>query len=268
MLKLRHFYFAFISSILLSTATSLLPQENANFGFLKIVGTTDSLQILINGNPMTVAAGVPLKLKTGNCTITVINPNRYSWGHFDWQQEISISPADTLTLEPEFSDIVFVRSFPSGAEIFINQEFKGTTPLTFFPNPAQQSVIMLKKKGYQDQLIQLNGKTNLFNVNLVKDEAIFCQQKSKLLASQKKKANYRKATIGFWTLSLVSGIATIYYKNLANENYDKYLTAGSLKAMNHYYDRTIMFDNYTNVSLGLFQGCCFLSFYFLMKSFN
>lgn len=254
--------------LVISNTTSLFCQEKNDYGFLKIHSDFDSLQILIDGKHRETTAFSLFRLKPGTYNVIAINPGRYLWGHLDWQREITIFPFDTLTINPEFKNIFSIRSQPFGADVFIDNELKGTTPLTMlFPQPIM-SEILLKKKGYKSQTIKLTEQITFLNVNLEKDEAVYNQQNFLSLLNKKKKSYYRKATVGFWTISLVTGLSSIYFKNLADENYDKYLAAGSIKSMNHYYDTAIKNDNYTNICLGVFQGCCMLSFYFLMKSFD
>ena len=102
--------------------------------------------------------------------------------------------------------------------------------------------------------IQLNKKNNLYNLHKIK--------------FNKLKSRYRKLSYSLFGLSLISGFSSIYFKNQADQNYNKYLTNGSLNNMNNYFQKSKKYDRYTNTALGVLQGCFLLSFYFLMKSFE
>jgi len=83
---------------------------------------------------------------------------------------------------------------------------------------------------------------------------------------QKRQSHYRKLTYGMWGLSVLTGLATVYFKDQADEKYRQYLVAGSLRDMNKLFNDSRRFDQYSNISLGAVQRCFMLSFYFLIKS--
>lgn len=251
----------------LMTSAQVLPQTADSLGYLKIESDLPNLQIHIDGEPVTYAKIPFFSLTPGKYEITILHPNRYFWGNYDWRENINIASNDTLTLNPVFRYALNIRTTPFGARVFIDDEPKGKTPLTVFLEMGSSYEILIKKQGYYDYTIQSHLiKENYLRINLLKKDNADSEQMSSFDITRSKKARYRKYAYGFWVASLVSGFTTVYLKNEAEDWYDRYLTAGSMSRMNDYYQKSLDYDKYTLISLGALQGCFGLSFYFLIKS--
>ena len=242
-------------------------QEKSSPGYLKIVCDVNNVQVLINGKTIGTTPLEIISLPPGKYLVTALNPHRMIWGNADWQQEITIIPSDTVHIQPHFLCLINIRTKPHGADLYLNDEYLGKTPLWIKKPASPGNKLCLKKEGYKDFWIDFDKyQQNHFNIKLEKDEEIYNLQKYLEIQHQKYKSRYRKVTYGLWAVSVISGLTSIYFKQQANENYEKYLTTGSLSKMNQYYDNSVRYDNYTNICLGIFQGSFLLSFYFFMKS--
>ena len=246
--------------------STLFSQQEQTSGFLKIDSDKKNLTILVNEQSITMPVENVLTLQSGNYTVVVFHPERFLWGNLDFEDRIIIFPADTVTLKPVFQTLLNIRSEPQHAKIYQREELLGETPFSIKKPNNYFSEIVLKKDGYCDHRILLDQvKNNRVMIELNKTDSIFNLHKIKF---KNMKSRNRKMSYGFFGLSLISGFSSIYFKSQADENYQKYLTSGSLKNMNNHFRQSKKYDRYTNSSLGVLQGCFLLSFYFLMKSFE
>ncbi|MFZ5518415.1 MAG: PEGA domain-containing protein [Candidatus Zhuqueibacterota bacterium] len=261
----KSLWIAFV--FLLGNSALLLCQNDQGRGYLKIETETPGIEILINGNFAGFSGLAALALAPGTYAVTALHPNRHVWGNRDWQREITITPNDTLIISPQFSRRLTIRTTPFDAEVTVNNVPLGKTPLTISLEPGTNIDILIEKPGYRSyHIFSAQIKENFINIPLMRAEKISLEPATSFEKLNAKKMRYRKVAYGLWGASIVSGLATVYLKSEAEDWYDKYLKAGSLADMNHYYRQSQDYDAYTLISLGVLQGCFGLSFYFLIKS--
>lgn len=259
---------AALALMLIFSKTAALDQNQISAGYLNIDVNLPGIPIIIDNKQIGVSPMTLVPLDTGRHTINALNPHRHLWGQLDFFKEIYIQPMETLTVKIDFPSLLSIRTEPDRAEVRINDQFMGKTPLnTPFPDDLTVE-LLLQKDGFQDFKIKLDSLEQPFlSVKLKEIDEIFNLKKFLKNQQQRQKSRYRRASYGFWTMSVLTGLSSIYFKRQADDNYQSYLNSGSYNKMNRYYDRTIQYDHYTNICLGLFQGCLFLSFYFMMKSY-
>ena len=244
-------------------------QTNESFGYLKINSDSSGIEIRLNDQPLGCTPLPIIPLPPGNYQVSALHPDPYLWGNLDWQDSIKIVSHDTLLIQPQFKTIFSIRTNPFGAEVFLNSEFQGESPLSVSLNSHKSYQLLLKKDGFRDYFIDLNQvKNNFLNVNLVKNQNLLSINDFEKQKQKKSRNRYRTLTYSLWGLSILTGLSTVYLKDQADDKYKQYLVAGSLSEMNKYYNDAKRYDRYTYVSLGVLQGCFVLSFYFLMKSLN
>ncbi len=78
-------------------------------------------------------------------------------GYYDWNSEIEIVKGKTVTIKAQmetreipYDGSINIQSTPSNAEIYINEEFKGYTPLIIRELGPGNYHITLKLEGYQE----------------------------------------------------------------------------------------------------------------------
>jgi len=253
---------------LVGNAAWLFCQTNSGKGYLKIEAEVSGIEILINGHSAGFSGMTVLELSPGTYTVTALHPNRHIWGNQDWQDEIAISPNDTLIIYPQFSRRLSIRTTPFDADVTVDNVPMGKTPLTITIAPGVNSDILIEKPGYQSyQIFSAQINENFITIPLKPIPRNTMEPATSFEKLNAKKMRYRKVAYGLWGASIVSGLATIYLKSEADDWYEKYRQAGSLADMNRYYQQSQDYDAYTLISLGALQGCFGLSFYFLIKSF-
>jgi PEGA domain len=258
--------FSLLASLLFIAIPALLHSQD--FGYAKIETDSIGIEILIDGKLIGMTPLPAIALQPGNHQVAALHPQRFLWGNLDWLQNVQTLPGDTVIVRPTFKILFSIQSQPFGAEVYLNSVLQGTTPLTIAIESKDSSSVILKKEGYNDQFLDLNQyQANHLQIPLIKNNQSF-DFKQVEENEQKRQSHYRKLTYGMWGLSVLTGLATVYFKDQADEKYQQYLVAGSLKNMNKLYNDAKRFDQYSNISLGAVQGCFVLSFYFLIKSVN
>lgn len=250
----------------IANTSIIFPQQKQTSGFLKINTDQKNITFFIDSEIVELPLTNIIDLQPGTHNIIFLHPKRFIWGNLDFQTQITISPADTVTITPVFQSILNIRSSPQNAEVYLNKELIGKTPFSIMNPKSPLTEIILKKEGFQNYKITSDQLlTNFINVHLNEEEKIYNLHKLKF---KNLKSRYRKLSYSLFGLSLISGFYSVYFKNQADENYNKYLTNGSLNNMNNSFQKSKKYDRYTNAALGVLQGCFLLSFYFLMKSFE
>jgi len=251
------------------TVSPIFPQICENCGYLKIETDLPGIEIQLNSKLLGTTPLPIIALPLGEYQLIALHPERYLWGNLDWHDSIEVTAHDTIVIKPKFQWILNIRSQPFDAEVYLNDEFKGKTPLTISLASKKDTHLMLKKKGYKNYLINLDQiENNFLNVKLVEDHLT---ADFKLVGASNEKIpqkSYRKITYSLWGLSVISGLTAIYFKKQADMKYRQYLVTGSLNDMNRLYQESQKFDQYTLFSLGIMQGALALSVYFFMKSTN
>ncbi len=88
---------------------------------------------------------------------------------------------------------------------------------------------------------------------------------ARLPVDARKQRDARLAWVFLGTTVLAGG-ASMYLKSAADDQYDRYLHAGSPEAMNRYYDEALRLDRYAATAYGTFQVSFLLWVYFFLKS--
>ncbi len=160
-------------------------------------------------------------------------------------------------------DYNYINSIPQNAEVYINSELTGNTPLHFKWNdllfPKQ---VKIKLKGYADhtesvgEFVIINKTVNLvllngtINPNLVKeDKATYFDKPRKIVP-----------IVISSLLTAGAGISAYYFKSLAIENRDFYEDFGDQSAL----DRKKKYDLISGISLAVFQVGLGVLVYFLL----
>lgn len=255
-----------LALIVLSTISDFL--HGQDLGYATIETDSIGIEILVNGKLIGATPLPPIALQPGTHEIAALHPQRFLWGNLDWVQTIHITSGDTAVLKPTFRILLSIQSEPFGAEVLLNNELQGTTPLTIVIDPKDSYSLILKKEGYNDYFSAGNQfYSSHLNVQLSKNDQFFDTNQEKQQRQQHQR-RYRKITYSLWGLSILTGLATVYFKDQADEKYQQYLVSGSLQEMNKLFNEANRYDRYSNISLGAVQGCFVLSFYFLIKSVN
>lgn len=113
----------------------------------------EGAQVLVDGEPRG-RTPMTAELLQGRNAVTLKLE-----GYKAWQEELRVSAGEdrsleTIELEPA-DGLVFIRSEPSEANVTVDDEFRGQTPLEVALEPGQEHTIALNRNGYQTVRRQL-----------------------------------------------------------------------------------------------------------------
>jgi len=140
------------------TVHGTLKPSTPGMGYIRVVSYPGEAEVYLNGKYMgkTNDEGVP-----GAYTLTV-NPGTYKVsvehvGYRDYDQTVSVGSGQTETLNANLVPIsepakgeISVSSTPSGANVYVDNEYKGITPVTITGVDSGTRDVLLKLQGYQD----------------------------------------------------------------------------------------------------------------------
>lgn len=228
---------------------------------LTVISNPESAQVYID----TLFAGVtPLEnhiIKKGAYKLKIINPKSLQ----DWQNDnrsFNIFINGDTTLNIRFRYFYFINSNPYSAKVFKGDSLLGETPLRFFTDNELTGSLLVRKKNYKEYSFDL-GTYNFgtgANINLIPKglEA----DKDLIYKDRITQFNTKRSLIpilGTAAVSIASCVLAFNYKNIANDEYDKYLLRGNSK----YLEESQNNDTYFAVSLAVMQAAVAGLIYFL-----
>jgi hypothetical protein len=161
---------------------------------------------------------------------------------------------DSLTIEYNY-----INTIPQNAQIFINGEFAGNSPLFFKYSPIRN--ISIKLDGYAQIDYTPEAGENLLHKTFkmvpltgVKEKEIVMKEKSFAFQKQIKIIPLIISS----SVTAVSAIMAYYFKSLAIQKNDDYIITGDPALL----DKKKKYDVIGGVSLAVFQaGLCALIYY-------
>jgi tetratricopeptide (TPR) repeat protein len=140
-------------------------------GNILLFSTPSGAKIYLDNKYKGITPQTLSKLNLGNYQLRLTKP-----GYHDYQQKVTVSSEKTtevltkLTAIPPSYAKIKVTSTPSFAKIYLNDTYKGTTPLTINQLKPGDYQLKLSKEGYQDwskKVTIVTSKTNTFSISLI-----------------------------------------------------------------------------------------------------
>ena len=147
---------------------------------------------------------------------------------------VACFPAQSSKAQDNDSLIIpytIINSTPQNADVYVNDELKGETPLRFILKDSSEARVVIKLKGYLDYSFSLTGSNSLQrkDITLISKSGTV---KNFPVANENGIRYFNKPRKwGFIALggviTAVSGIAAYYYNTLAIERNDDYYLTGN-----------------------------------------
>jgi hypothetical protein len=188
-------------------------------------------------------------ISEGEHLIQVFPPNKGVWNLEDRVFEVSIESDQDTTINVVFSSPVYINSVPFGAELLSGQVHLGFTPLYIpFEENAGKS-FRLEKKGYKPYTFTLTGNASIIATLEKGKDFVDENKKPRLLGFLPKR--HLKSKFTLLAISIASHWASFYFKNVADENYEKYSQTADPRLMDQYWKQTQKYDRLSEISLGV-----------------
>ncbi len=208
-----------------------------------------------------------LPLEVGSHSLRAYRRAVPTWGEIPWFREFSVDSAQNIAFYiPNYFSLI-IKSKPYDAQVHMNGQFIGTTPLRVVARADTVETLKVSKEGYEE------FSTSLSSLELPVFEVVlspFSEMNgiTSDIASQFERSRRTKRAIswGFLGATVLSGVTALYLKNEANDTYEEYLNAGNPERMDYYYGRSEEYDRYASAAFGVFQLNFLLWAYFFVKS--
>jgi len=237
----------FIIFLILSFSMICMAQEKK--ATLTIESIPDKVQVRINS---VLVGTTPIKnyeVDAGYITIESISNEAGVWNNNNIVQEIFTIPGQDTTLVIVFPKMIKVNSIPFHAKLLVNNQILGLTPMSVDFNQYRGKEFLLEKSGYKSFRFILEKQSSQLYTLEPLDLASRDEESSSftygLLHSR------MKTKFLFLTGTVVTHWLAFYFKNLADDNFEKYSTTGNPALMQKYWDNTQKYDRFSDISLGI-----------------
>ena len=170
---------------------------------------------------------------------------------------LAFSQGDSLTIKYNY-----ISSIPQNAEVYLDDTLAGFTPYRFSPE-LHPLKVTLKLPGYKESdfipdSYPFNKTILLFPVNGKRLPPFVEENKSTEFKAKRKIV----PVILFSALTAGAVVSSYYFKKLANDNYDEYVSNHNQSSL----DKTKKYDLISGISIGFFQaGLAGLLYYLFIK---
>jgi len=257
----------------LTTARAQAPAADSAQAWVNILSRHNGLPVFVDGRE---AGHTPLRnfaVPAGEHVFAVRQSLSASWLESDWQERVKLAGGDTLTLAPKFWMGYNLSSTPSGAQVWVEGQSLGTTPLVLRLPDFARARMTLTLENYQSARFEIDPDSlaapeisrRHYHFNLIPQPSpLVLQTKDSDLYS----SNGRHRKWGFIAagVSLAAGIGAVWLKQEADEAYAAYLVTGAPAAREQYYDRAVQYDRYFGAAFGVSQVTFVFSVYSFLKA--
>jgi hypothetical protein len=239
--------------------------ESDSIACMNISSEYDSLDIFLDGEKIGKTPLHNFPVVTGSHRITVLSPYWPSWNQPNFQDTFVALPGKTYQFNAAFVRNIFVNSIPFDANVYINGELLGKTPLYITMNGNTQ--IRMEKEGYHSVTTDL-AKAYEFSllVTLEPQQEWFQakEKREKMIKSKiKRKRNLLFASIG---LATVSALLSVHYRNERNDALNNSSHAADPSQKENYRDQAKQYENLQDLSYIAFELGFVLTGYFFLTS--
>ncbi len=232
-------------------ATSFAQEE---YAILNIDSEIHGASVFINSEYIGLTPLYNFKIKPGTYILKLKNPQITDWLEQDFVQKIEVRSGDTLNFFISFEKFIKINSIPFSAEIVLGDSVIGTTPSVFKLKDIIGKRLKIKKQGYDEAEIFIDGKTKKFEITLTPRKGA----ETELRTEHKSRLNIVLPVAG---LSLANGILSIYFKSKADALYNEYIQTGDPEKLN----KVKQYDKISSITLIIFEITAIIAIYTLMK---
>lgn len=237
-------YVILISFISVST---IWAQEN--IARITIFSSPNQIKIRLNSVIIGETPLEKIEIEPGNYHLEAISLAPGIWNNTNISKRFTIKSGQDTTIYINFHHPVKINSIPYSAILYQENRQLGTTPLDIPFEENRGKEFRLEKPGYKTLTFILNNP----------DSKLFTLQKIDLSSSYGESSSFTHSLFHKRTKTkfiLIAGTVAahwmaFYFKNLADDNYEKYLVTGNPNLMNKYWDNTQKYDRISDISLGI-----------------
>lgn len=216
-----------------SNELTLASDSCRNKAHLTILSTPGGAVIKINGQYLGRTPIYNYCIDIGSHLLLGLNPDRTHWAAMDWLQTISVSPGDSLNFAIDFQKL---------------KDDPGSDGLAW---QSEAGIESARPGGTRPQ------------------QALWQPGDSRAAASTgsgSAKSWKKIALVSSIAVAVLSGLASVHYRDQANTFYASYQKAGNPALMDQYFDKTRYYDRVSGLCYGIFQVSFVTTLYLYLSS--
>lgn len=241
--------------LILASASSVSAQ--AEVGFVRFVCPSDAtIRYAVDGNWKDTTAAAWIPVQAGRHRIVVRNPSAGDFSALDFDTTVEVGARETTWVEVRFPKLFLISSNPFGSEIRTDGRIIGTTPM-YWPSDSLRlgRVLEFHRSGY------LANAWSVSTMDLERGSSIMLLSPVDGRMSTEGINTYWKRTgherhgrllIVTAGLAVLSGAATAYLKNIADDRFERAKLArqaGDVALQKKLEKETRTYDKYAVASL-------------------
>jgi len=189
-----------------------------------------------------------MALSSGSYDLHVYNPADRSWQDRGFKKQIVIQEAETLRFNLTGSNIIGIFTNPANGLVRNDSITLGYTPLVMVNPHATYRYLTILKNGYQNLNFTLEPGKDQYHFNLTPVPSPLLP----VVLQIKDDHNPRQwLPAGLILTSLASSWLSFLFKRNADANYERYMHSAIPSNMKKYYNRTLQYDRYAEISFGV-----------------
>lgn len=190
-----------------------------------------------------------IEITPGKHLIQVSPPETGLWQLTDKIFTVDIKPGAPLSVRAEFDRPIVINSIPYGAEVLRDSIPLGTTPLYLAFSENRGHLFRLFKQGFEPYEFKLTERKSLLVRLTQSSEIVPIEKKPRFLGLVSRKKNKNKFAL--LAVTVATHWASFYFKNIADDRYNKYLRTANPELIDSYWNQTRKYDRLSEISLGI-----------------
>ncbi len=190
-----------------------------------------------------------LELHVGDHTVTIYPPQKGLWNIEEKTYHISISKESPANLNAIFSNPVYINTMPFGATLFSDTTNYGNTPLYLPFEKNKGKSFRLVKNGYKPYEFRLTTPASILAE--LEQDANYSEEKAKPQLLGLIPRRHVKSKFTLLAVSVATHWASFYFKNRANNNFEKYEASSDPVQTEKFWNSTKKYDRLSDITLGI-----------------
>jgi hypothetical protein len=220
-----------------------------NSATISIYSSPNDAQIRIN----TVIVGTTplekLKVDSGLLEIEAIAKESGIWNTNNIKINIYLFANQDTSIQINFPTFIMINSIPYHAKLLHDNSLLGLTPISIDYNKYRGKELLLEKNGFKSfRFLLEKHQSEVFPLEPI--DLSPGESESPSFAYSLLHSNVKSKFL-FLTGTVVTHWMSFYFKNLADNNYDKYQSTGNPALMEKYWSNTQKYDRWSDITLGV-----------------
>ena len=217
--------------------------------YLTVLTQPEHVQIRLDSVTIGIAPLHRLEISPGVHTIEALSPYDGIWNIANIVRSFTLKNGSDTTIYIRFQQPVVINSIPYHARLVRDEAILGFTPLTIPFEDNRGKEFLLEKEGYRSfRFVLEKPKSYLFELQPLQPEITVGERSSFTYTLFHTRL---KSKFIFLTGTVASHWLAFYFKNVADENYDKYAHTADPQLMKKYWDETRKYDRMSDIALGV-----------------